>query len=115
MRKYTGRNDAQIAMVHMAPKMENWICQQNWFLLFNGTECPFVTSDHPVTNWADRGDGAETGVGFADPGFRLLFPNTPDGYCRSSNIRIAQSNPERLAGGRQLHARVRAFHSFTST
>ena len=73
----TGRNDAQLAMIHMLPTLENWICQQRWFMLTNATECPFVTSDNPVTNWADRGEGAEVGVGFADPGFRLFLPITP--------------------------------------
>jgi hypothetical protein len=38
----TRRNDAQLAMVYMVPKLENWICQQRWLLLTNATGCPFV-------------------------------------------------------------------------
>jgi hypothetical protein len=30
-----------------------------------------------VTSWADQGEGAEVGVGFADLAFRLFFPITP--------------------------------------
>lgn len=72
-----GRNDPQIAMVYMAPKIENWICQMRWLLFSNPTDVPFLSSDNPVTTWADRGLGAEGGVGFSDPALRVLFPLSP--------------------------------------
>jgi hypothetical protein len=72
-----GRNGPQLNMIWMAPKIENWICQLEWLVLSNSTTFPFLTSDNPVTPWADRGGGFEAGVGFHDPSFRLFFPLTP--------------------------------------
>ena len=71
------RNAPQLAMAYIAPKIENWICQLSWLVLRNNTEFPILTSDNPVTTWADIGDGFEVGVGFRDPGLRLLFPLSP--------------------------------------
>lgn len=72
-KRFTERNKIQF----IRDSFENWMCQQRWMILANTTDCPFVTSDNPVTNWADRAEGVEVGVGFADPGFRVFFPITP--------------------------------------
>jgi hypothetical protein len=72
-----GRNDPQLAMAYMAPKIENWLCQMSWHVFSNPTDFPFLSSDNPVTTWADRGPGAEGGVGFSDPALRVLFPLRP--------------------------------------
>jgi hypothetical protein len=72
-----GRNDPQLAMVYLAPKIENWLCRMSWLVFSNKTDFPFLTSDNPVTTWADRGSGAEGGVGFSDPALRVLFPLSP--------------------------------------
>ena len=95
-----GRNDPQLGMVYMAPIIENWICQLKWFILWNRTDFAFLTSDNPVTTWADRGSAFETGVGFVDPALRVLFPLSPK-ICvatvqtRASWEAITGESPER--------------------
>ena len=72
-----GVNDPQLAMVFMAPQLEKWICAMEWTICDNGSAMPFLTSDAPVVMWADRGDGAELGVGFTEPALQITFPLTP--------------------------------------
>ncbi len=49
----------------------------NWIICRNYSSLPLLTSDNPVVMWADRGEGAEIGVGFHDPKLQILFPLTP--------------------------------------
>jgi hypothetical protein len=72
-----GRNDPQLVMASLAPKFENYICRMDWLLLWNRSDFAFVTSDNPVTMWANRGTWFEGGVGFNDPGLHVLFPLSP--------------------------------------
>lgn len=72
-----GPNGPQLAMVHIAPFLEKWICGMVWILCRNKSTFPLVTSDNPVVMWADHGGGAELGVGFENPALRILFPLTP--------------------------------------
>jgi hypothetical protein len=72
-----GPNDPQLAMVHMAPLLEKWLCGMRWILCNNRSTLPLLTSDNPAVMWADRGKGAELGVGFQEPALRILFPLTP--------------------------------------
>jgi len=72
-----GTNFPQLAMVHEAPFLEKWLCGMAWTLCWHRSTLPLLTSDSPVVMWADRGDGAEVGVGFEESGLRILFPLTP--------------------------------------
>ena len=72
-----GRNDPQLIMATLAPKFENYICQMDWLLLSNRSDFAFVTSDNPVTMWANRGTCFEGGVGFCDPDLLVLLPLSP--------------------------------------
>ncbi len=74
----TGPNDQQLVMVYMAPFLEKWCCGMKWIVCWNLSTLPLLTSDNPVVMWADRGDGADLGVGFLDPALRMLFPLTPN-------------------------------------
>ena len=75
-----GPNDPQLLMVHSAPFLEKWLCGMEWLLDWNRSTLPLLTSDNPVVMWADRGEGAELGVGFQDAKLRMLFLLTP-GIC----------------------------------
>jgi hypothetical protein len=72
-----GPNDPQLAMVYQAPFLEKWLYGMPWILCWNGSTLPLLTSDNPLVMWADRGEGAELGVGFQEPALRILFPLTP--------------------------------------
>ena len=48
-----------------------------WNLCWNRSTLPFLTSDNPAVMWADRGDGAELGVGFQEPALQILLRLTP--------------------------------------
>ena len=72
-----GPNDPQLAMVHQAPFLEKWLCGMTWILCWNRSTLPLLTCDNPVVMWANRGEGAELGVGFQEPALRILFPLTP--------------------------------------
>ena len=72
-----GLNDPQLAMVAQAPFLDKWLCGMRWVVRRNRSTLPFLTSDNPVVMWADRGEGAELGVGFHEPALRILFPLTP--------------------------------------
>ena len=72
-----GRNDPQLAMANQAPFLEKWLCGMTWVVCWNRWTLPFLTSDNPVVMWADRGEGAEIGVGFQEPKLQILFPLTP--------------------------------------
>ena len=71
------QNEPQKAMVVGAPRLENWICWLKWAVCRNESEYPFLTSDNPVVLWANRGKGAEIGVGFAEPDLQIHFPISP--------------------------------------
>jgi hypothetical protein len=70
-------NDPPIAMVFIAPYIEKWLCAMKWIVCRNASTLPVLTSDNPAVMWANRGDGAELGVGFRDPALQVLFPLTP--------------------------------------
>jgi hypothetical protein len=70
-------NVPALAMVYVAPFFEKWLCAMRWSVYWNRSSFPFMTSDNPVVMWADRGDGAELGVGFEEPALQVLFPLTP--------------------------------------
>jgi hypothetical protein len=72
-----GPNDPQLMMARQAPFNEKWICGMTWTLCWNRSSLPLLTSDNPVVMWADRGGGAELGVGFRDATLEILFPLTP--------------------------------------
>ena len=72
-----GPNDPQRLTVYMAPQIENWICQMSWYVSSNVTSLPFLTSDNPVTAYAETGLIAEVGVGFSNPALRVIFPLSP--------------------------------------
>jgi hypothetical protein len=68
-----GSNDPQILMVYEAPFLEKWLCGMKWGVCWNQSTLPFLTSDNPVVTWADRGHGAELGVGFGVAEMETLF------------------------------------------
>ena len=72
-----GTNDPQLAMVRQTPFLEKWLCVMQWIVCRNRATLPFLTSDNPAVMWADRGDGAEGGVGFREPALRITMPLTP--------------------------------------
>jgi hypothetical protein len=72
-----GPNRPQLLMVRQAPFLEKWLSGMSWRVCTNRSTLPLLTSDNPVVMWADRGEGAELGVGFQEPALSILFPLTP--------------------------------------
>jgi Protein of unknown function (DUF4238) len=68
-------------MMHGGPKIALWVTLMNWKAYTSDGTYLVMTSDNPVTLWAERAVagqvGTEVGLGFADPAMRLSFPVTP--------------------------------------
>jgi hypothetical protein len=69
------------SMVHGFADIALWVTLMSWTGYVGDGVYRLVTSDNPVTLWAERVVGGqvgkEVGLGFADPGMRLSFPVTP--------------------------------------
>lgn len=69
-------DDPQKLMVTTMLPHERLLWLMRWEVWQVEDDDVLITTDNPATMWSDRGDGAELGVGFSEPGLVLSLPMT---------------------------------------